>query len=84
MHELPVRQYYRRALQKLVTRPGDIVFVHLQAEDTEVLKIFEPDRGHTILTSYNDTARPIIVDEANPGVVQGIYLGLQLKGPRLR
>lgn len=69
-------------LMAVVRRSGFAAVIYRMTG--EVLKTFEPDRGHTILTSYNDTARPIIVDEANPGVVQGIYLGLQLKGPRLR
>lgn len=69
---------------KVQPRPGDRVYVHLQAEDVEVLKVYRPDRGHTLLTSYNQMAKPIIVDENNPGVVQGIYLGLEAKGPRAR
>ena len=76
--------FFHRPNEKVQPRAGDIVYVHLQAEDVEVLKLFEPERGHTLLMSYNNTAKPIVVDESNPGVVQGIYLGLEAKGPRAR
>jgi len=76
--------FFHRPNEKMQPKATDIVYVHLQAEDVEVLKVFQPDRGHTVLTSYNRTAKPILVDEANPGIVQGIYLGLEAKGPRAR
>ena len=76
--------FFHRPNQKMQPQPGDIVYVFLQSEDQPVLKVFEPNRNHTILTSYNQAQRPIVVDESNPGIVQGIYIGLELIGPRAR
>jgi len=78
------RAYFHRPNEKVQPTPGRIVYVYLQAEDTAVLKIFEPGTQFTILRSSNPSVPPLIVDESNPGVVQGIYLAHEVLSEELR
>lgn len=68
------RAYFHRPNEKMQPRPGSIVYVYLQAEDAAVLKVYQPGEQFTVLTSHNKSSPPIVVDESNPGIVQGIYL----------
>lgn len=72
--ELPegTEVYFCRSLQP---ESGNIVAVWLQGEDIGVLKKFKPGRNYTTLESYNGTHKPITVDEANPGIIQGVLIG---------
>lgn len=76
--------FFHRPSSKVQPRKGDIVYAYLPSHDQSVIKLFEPDKGHTLLTSYNEQEQPIVLNESNPGEVQGVYLGHAMKAKRFR
>jgi plasmid maintenance system antidote protein VapI len=55
---------------------GDVVGVWLEKHELGVLKIYRPQPDFVVLQSYNHQYRPIIVDNENPGVIQGVLVGI--------
>jgi SOS-response transcriptional repressor LexA len=53
---------------------GDIVSVWLEHEDRGVLKIWRKNERYSLLESYNHSHKPIVVDEHNTGIIQGILV----------
>jgi SOS-response transcriptional repressor LexA len=69
---------------RLKPHPGEVVCCYLQHQDMQVVKIYKPERKYTILESYNVEMRdkPITIDEGEPGVLKGVYLSHEVRGPR--
>ena len=64
--------YFHKSLQP---DDGEIVAVWLEDHDFGVIKIYRPQRDTTVLQSYNFKHPPILIDERNPAIVQGVYVG---------
>ena len=78
------RAYFHRPNEKIRPAPGRVVYVYLEAEDTAVLKIYQPGSQFTVLRSSNPAVTPLVVDESNPGVIQGVYLAHEVLSSDLR
>lgn len=76
--------FFHRPNPKVQPRPGDIVYAYLPRPDQSVIKVFQPGRAESLLTSYNREAMPIKVSESEPAEVQGVFLGLETRASRFR
>lgn len=76
--------FFHKPTPQMQPRPGDIVCVYLTDHGVNVIKVFEPALDYSVLASYNKEVPPIVLSENNPGILQGIYLGHTVKGPRAR
>lgn len=69
---------------RLQPDPGEIVCVYLAEHDHTVIKRWKPRVGYTILESSNPEHKPIIVQNDDEAVLQGVYLTHIPETPRLR
>ena len=71
---------------KLQPYKGEVIACYLKAHDMSVMKLYMPEKNYAVLESYNPLYRSkaIIIDENNPGEIQGVYLAHTVAGPRLR
>lgn len=61
--------------KKLTPHVGEVVAVWLEDRDFGVIKIYKPERETSVLQSYNFKHPPILIDESNPAIIQGVYVG---------
>lgn len=68
----------------LAPEPGEIVCAYLPDHDITVIKRWRPSEGYAVLASHNPRHEPILVRDAEEGVLQGVYLTHTPRTPRLR
>ena len=61
---------------KMQPRENDIVAVWLRDEDIGVIKTYHKNQDFVILNSFNKHHRPIIIDDKQQGVIQGILVSV--------
>lgn len=69
---------------RLAPEAGEIVCVYLREHDQTVIKQWRPQIGYAVLASSNREHAPIIVQDADEGILQGVYLTHVPETPRLR
>lgn len=73
--------YFHRSIKPEVK---DIVAVWLEREDIGIIKVYNPQSTYTVLESYNKGHAPIIINELNTGILQGVLIGQSKPQPRFR
>ena len=61
---------------KMQPRENDIVAVWLRDEDIGVIKTYHKNQDFVILNSFNKHHRPIVIDDKQQGVIQGILVSV--------
>lgn len=64
--------YFHARLQPEV---GEVVACWLPKQEMGILKVYRPEAGYVVLQSYNEKEPPIIIDDDNPGMLQGVMIG---------
>jgi SOS-response transcriptional repressor LexA len=63
---------------RLRPSPGQIVCCRLEADDTSVIKVYQPSEKFATLESLNRKHRPIVVDDSNPASIEGVLIGVTI------
>jgi hypothetical protein len=61
---------------RMQPKDGSIVAVWLSKEDLGVIKVFRKASKYATLNSLNKRHRPIVMDENNQGVIQGVLISV--------
>lgn len=75
---------FHRLTGRMTPQDGEIVLIWLEKENIGVIKTFHKQKDFVVLESYNGSHIPIIIDERNNGIIQGVYLSHQVKSWRLK
>jgi hypothetical protein len=61
---------------RMQPKENDVVAVWLEVEDIGIIKSYHKTPDYVILNSFNKRHRPIILDERNQGIIQGVLISV--------